>query len=161
MAAQLNSDGCIKWKAYASIATEGYNVALTQDYIDAQLAAHTGNPDYVLCNLGANDATGTVNETTWKADYQYIIDAVHTKWPNAKIYLAKAWRRNYTTNCNTLAGYIDDLVAANPGVCFAGHDERVWMENSDDGATMTTEGTHYSPTGVAELLNQWETVLGD
>jgi len=49
---------------------------------------------------------------------------------------------------------------ARPGVAYLGHDERVWLEGGDDGATMTTDGRHYSAAGQAECAAQWRSVIG-
>lgn len=109
----------------------GYDILDIQNVIDTDLAATSGTPTHVLILLGANDiATAhwpTFTEATWKADYQYCIDAVHTKWSSAIIYLCKSYRAGNEPNpsrLTTLAGWIDDLVMANPGVCVAGSDLR-------------------------------------
>jgi hypothetical protein len=39
-------------------------------------------------------------------------------------------------------------------------DERVWLEGGDDGATMTTDGVHYSSAGQTACAAAWQTVLG-
>lgn len=59
-----------------------------------------------------------------------------------------------------MAGWIDAIIADYPGRCYAGHDERIWLEGGDNGATMTYDGTHYSAAGQAECVNQWKTILG-
>lgn len=143
-------------------AVGGATAASIKAGIDANIALHasvTGLTRSVfLVNIGANDMGAT--ESQWKADYQYIIDALVAKWPDAEIFLAKPWRRGYATECTALAGWIDALVAANPTTCFLGHDERVWLEGGNDGTTMTTDGIHYSAAGQAECANQWKTILG-
>jgi lysophospholipase L1-like esterase len=159
----LTAGDGIKWEENSEqriMATSGATVAIRKSSIDSELASIPLAADYILCNFGANDVTDTPNETYWNTNYQYIIDALHAKWPTAKIYLAKAWRRNYDAWCDTLAGRIDTLIAANPGVCFAGHDERVWLEGGDNGVTMTVDGVHYSTAGEAECAAQWQTILG-
>ncbi len=93
-------------------------------------------------------------------DCQYVIDALKAAYIGAKIYLAKPWVRNEDVNADIQAGWIDTIVANNPGVVFAGHDERIWLKGADNGATMTTDGVHYSVAGNAEVINQWETTLG-
>ena len=114
-----------------------------------------------MFNLGVNDwGGGLPDENTWKTGYQYIIDACVVKWPSAKIYIVKPWNRGYTASATTMAGWIDALIAANPGVVFAGHNEAVWLEGGDNGVTMTADGTHYSAAGNTEAINQWMTVLG-
>jgi len=131
--------------------------------MDAILASMPANPltgqVRVLTNWGANDFTVLPTETAWKANYQMIIDAVRVKWPTALVYLSKPWSRGNDTNADTLAGWIDDLVAANPGVAFVADDERVWLKGADDGATMTTDGVHYSAAGLAEKTVQAKAVI--
>jgi hypothetical protein len=109
--------------------------------------------------LGVNDTTALPAEATWKANYLYIVDAMNVKWPNAIIYIAKVWGRTETADCNTLAGWIDDIVASR-AFLRVGHDERGWLEGGDDGVTMTTDGIHYSVAGNAECAAQWQSVMG-
>jgi hypothetical protein len=143
------------------IAVGGQTVATMKLRVDADLAAAEGTPTRIASNLGANDLiSGIPAEATWKTNYQYIIDAFHTKWADAKIYLAKPWVRNYDANALTMAGWIDDLVTANSGVVFVGHNENIWMKSDDNGAAMTSEGIHYSTAGNAEIINQWITAFG-
>ena len=127
------------------------NILLHEDsvYIDGHI---------FLINLGANDGPTTV-EATWKADYQYIIDALLVKWPDAKIYLAKPWSRGCDVWRDTQAGWIDDIIALYSGNVLVGHDERVWMKGADNGDTMTVDGVHYSTAGHEECKNQWYAIL--
>jgi hypothetical protein len=120
----------------------------------------TEYPLRVLISLGGNDVLALPAEATFKANYQAIISKLVAKWPNIKIYLTKPWRRTYGAECLTVAGWVDYIVSQNPGVVFVGHDENVWMEGGDDGATMSSDGTHYSAAGNAEVINQWKTALG-
>lgn len=96
----------------------------------------------------------------WKANYQAIIDTIHARWPSVLIYLTRPWRSTGGTHWDDIAGYIDDLVAANPTFVFVGDDERVWVKGADNGATMTTDGVHYSAAGEAEAVLQKKAVLG-
>jgi lysophospholipase L1-like esterase len=141
----------------------GATAAVIAAGIDTNIALHDNidglTRNVFLINIGANDVSA-LDETQYKLNYQYIIDALVSKWPDAEIFLAKSWRRGYTSECNTLAGWIDALIAANPTTCFLGHDERVWLEGGNDGTTMTTDGIHYSAAGQAECANQWKTILG-
>lgn len=125
----------------------GATVASYRADLPARLALSTQSPRFILSNFGANDVAALPAEATWKADYLAIIDAFVAKWPTAKFLITRPWRRGYAAECNTIAGWIDDIVAARPGVAFVGDDERVWLENGDDGATMTIDGTHYSSAG--------------
>lgn len=122
--------------------------------------ARSGARVWVLTNYGANDVMAMPTEATWKATAQSYIDQLVAYQAGARIYFAKPWRRGYAANCATLAGWIDDIVAANPGVAFVGHNENVWLEGGDDGATMTTDGVHYSEAGNAAVAALWKTIVG-
>lgn len=149
---------------YRTIAASGRTVATSQDNITAELSSYTSNaPVYVLSNLGANDvATGTwerITEENWKADYGYILDAMRSKWSSVKIYIMRPWRRTYGSRCDTLATWIADLVTARSGWCFLGPDERVFLENGDDGATYTSDGLHPNTAGYVLVGTQWANAI--
>ena len=141
------------------MAVTGQTVAYWAANIGASIAASDGTPDYVLINLGANDVVSLPAEATWKANYLTVADAIAAKWPGVPVYLVKVWKRGEAADCDTLAGWIDDLVAQR-SFLHVGHDERGWLEGGDDGATMTTDGIHYSAAGQTECAAQWKTVLG-
>jgi lysophospholipase L1-like esterase len=128
--------------------------------IDAKLATYTGTkaPDYILYNMGSNDLPSLPAEATWKADTQYILDAMHTKWSTTTIYMAKINRTDsdYSAQLTSLNSWIDDLVTLNDFVS-AGHNETTWMSA---GQGTTTDGIHPNTAGYAELVAQWKTVLG-
>jgi len=148
------------WESPTFIAYLGTTVSYMAAHIDAILAKASGTPAYILCDIGVVECESTLPaKATWEANYQYIIDAFHVKWPAARIYLAKPWGQGCDANCATLAGWIDDLVAASPMVVHAGHDEQIWLAAADNGATMTTDRFHYSAAGIAEVINQWKTIL--
>lgn len=134
---------------------------MAKTWIDENLASVVRPPLVVLCNLGVNDCWFGLlpAEATWKANYKYIIDAMLAKWPTITVYLAKPWMRDYTAECNTIAGWIDDIIADYSGEVLLGHDERVWLEGGDDGVTMTLEGIHYNAAGNAECTAQWVAIL--
>lgn len=139
----------------------GTTVSYWEDNISVTLATVTNYIHYALINLGVNDVTaGLPDETTWKANYQTIIDAFKADWPGIKVYITKPWKRGFDTEVTALAGWIDDLVAANAGVCFVADNESTWLKGADDGVTMTTDGVHYSVAGNAEKINQMITVFG-
>ena len=162
----LSAIGLRNWAA------GGASVKSARYAIDGYIAEHSAETwqDHFtfLLNFGANDAGHIpfASEADWKADYKYIIDALLTKWPVAKIYIAKPWIRTQPANCNTIAGWIDDIIeyynGTNPGHIFEGHDERIWFENGDNGTTYSNlnDGTHYNVLGANECIAQWKTVLG-
>ena len=109
---------------------------------------------------GANDANDGVTEATWKANYGYILDAIHAKWPNALLYVMRPWTRGYNAECDLFAAWIGDLVTARAGWAFLGPDERDFLENGDDGVTYTSDGTHPNTAGYALTAAQWQAVMG-
>jgi len=114
----------------------------------------------ILINLGINDGNALPPEATWESNFLSIIDKIHAKAPESQIYLMRPWSRGCTTGCDTLAAWIDAIVAARPFV-HLGPDERVWAKGADDGATMmVADGIHYSAAGNAECTAQWRAVLG-
>lgn len=151
-----------RW-SYVDLAVGGASTTTRAAAIDADLAAYSSAQTPVQCvlvNLGVNDIGET--ESTFKTNMAYIVDAYHVKFPLADVYITKVWRRGYDTACDTKAGWIDDLVADRAGWCFVGVDERGagGIESTDDGATYTTDGVHYSDTGQTLVANLWKTVLG-
>jgi lysophospholipase L1-like esterase len=137
----------------------GSTAAEMHTYVDANLAAVTGTADIITINLGANDVSALPAEATWKADMTAIVDALRAKWSAATIYIARPWRRDYGTECNTLATWIAAIVATYPSNVYVGMDERVWLEGGDDGATMTTDGIHYSAAGQTAAAAAWAAVI--
>ena len=143
------------------IATGGITTAGMAAIIDARLAASVGVPKFVLINLGANDSMDAGSEAAWKTNMGYIVDAIHVAYPSAKVYLTRVWLRAAgMVNCDRFAGWIADLCAARPGWLLPGVDERVFLENGDDGATYTSDGLHPNAAGYALEAARWRTVLG-
>lgn len=147
------------WREYPlRIAVGGQTVASAQNAIDSDLAAAVGTPDVILFNLGKNDAGGVLTEATWKSDLAYILDAFHAQWNDVQVYLMRAWRRNTESNCDLMAAWISDVIASRSW-CHLGPDERVYLENGDDGTTYTTDGIHPNDAGQRLTAIQWATVL--
>jgi hypothetical protein len=117
------------WAVYA------YTVAQVKSSIDSLLTGHAAydyeKKNVFLINLGVNDyQSGLPVEATWKTNYLYIIDALVTAYPNAEIYISKPWMPGFDTSSDTMAGWIDDIVAARPANAKAGDDERAWEDES-------------------------------
>jgi hypothetical protein len=146
------------------IAAAGEGTVEMQAHVDADLAAATGTPEYILYNLGANDLSSiqsaALDEATWQAAALYIWDAMHAKWPSAKIFAMHVWRRTFNTEADTFAGWLDTAIALRSSFVFSGPDERVFLENGDDGATYTADGTHPNLPGCALTSAQWRSSLG-
>lgn len=150
---------------FSNMGVSGQTVASAITYpVSAMLSqmpggGESGTNAIVLLNWGVNDTNSMPTEAQWKADYLTILDAVHAKWPHAEVYLMRPWKTGKDTECDTLAGWIDDIVASRD---FAnlGPDERLWLKGADNGATMTSDGVHYSEAGAAECAHQWAITLG-
>jgi FMN-dependent NADH-azoreductase len=133
--------------------------------IASELAKVPANQtEYIfILNLGINDiGLGQNVETTWKANYLTILDAIHAAFPTAKAYVAKPWSRGnagWYSSLDTMAGWIDSITAARSTFTYAGPDERTWVKGADDGATMTSDGVHYSTAGNTEAAAQWKAII--
>lgn len=148
--------------SHNTISGSGWTTSQVQGLIDAQLAATAAiAPDYVLYNLGINDISGDLpDETTWKANVQYIWDAIFTKYPATVMRVMRVWSVTRAVNAVTLNGWMDDLIALNERA-YAGPDESVWLENGDNGARMTLDGIHYSlVAGRSKCAQEWLDNLG-
>lgn len=163
LCALLESSTGYGWHESPSrVGTGGANVATLRAGVDAAIAARSTAiaPTYILINAGVNDASSLPVEATWKTNYTYILDAFHTQWPIAKIYCMRVWSRGNTTNCNTLASWLADVISTRDSFTFVGPDERVFLENGDNGVTYTTDGIHPNRPGYILTANQWKTSLG-
>jgi lysophospholipase L1-like esterase len=149
-----------QWGAIPTgLAHGGYTTAGYRASIDADLAATSGTPNYVLINIGANDVGSAMVEATVKANWDYILDAIHAKWPNAWVGCMRVWRRGFLSNCNLFDGWLATEIAARSSWAHLGPDERVFLENGDDGATYTAEGIHPNSAGYALTATQWVSVI--
>lgn len=146
-----------------NLGRSGYTLALQKARIDADLAAMPASSlcTSALLNIGVNDVmTALPDEATWKTNYKYVIDAILAKYPRINVYVAYPWGRGRDANCATLKTWIDAIIADYAVGVYAGHDENVWLKGADDGATMTTDGIHYSAAGHTALAALWKTILG-
>lgn len=116
---------------------------------------------FVAYNLGVNDVFNGVlpNETTWKTNTLAILDAVNARYPNAAIYLMRPWKRGQGTAFDTMAGWVADVVALR-AFAHLGPDERVWLANGDDGATLTQDGIHPNAAGRLVERAVWQAAMG-
>jgi hypothetical protein len=130
------------------LATGGWGVANLQGGIDAYLATAAETPDWVAINIGVNDFA--VASATWKTDLLYVIDACRTKWSTVKVIINYPWKRDNDANAATRHTDIDAVITARSTFCYPGIDEAIFTKGSDNGATMTYDGIHYTDAG-AEL----------
>lgn len=138
----------------------GYDTVQMAAYLLPRLPLEPHTASVVTINLGTNDAARAITESAWKAAMISIIDCIHAKWPLAQIFMAQPWRRSYPTYMDTLAGWVADMIALYPTFVRLGPDERVWVENGDDGATMTYDGIHYTEIAQPICAAEWLTAMG-
>lgn len=116
-------------------------------------------PASILINIGAHDLIfGLPDGATWRSQFQSALDALNAEWPAARIYLMTPWVRGKDADADTMAGWIDTVIASRAAFVFDGPDERVWFKGADDGAAMG-DGTHYNAAGNAECYRQWRARL--
>lgn len=137
----------------------GGTAATVKTYVDSNLSSVVGTANIITINLGANDVGSLPAEATWKANLTSIVDSLRAKWSLAHIYIARAWRRSFATECNTLATWINDVIGTYPTHVHLGMDERVWLENGDDGVTYTTDGVHYTAGAQSVCAQEWMTAI--
>lgn len=152
------------------LAASGNAVIDIKNGIDAKLTASTTRPTYALINLGVNDVNGDAKDVdvlgfaTWEANYGYILDAVHTKWPTTLIYLMRPGKRGDATIQDKLNRirtiYIPDVISTRSTWAFLGPNESIFLENGDDYTTYTSDGIHPTPAGYALTAAQWQIALG-
>lgn len=147
---------------------DGFTTASIASATAADLALITTGPapDFILLNSGANDVVAMPTEAGFKASLRTIFRAYHTKWPSAQIRVMRIWRRSQLTNCNSLATWFNDLITIgadatefSPYVA-AGPDERVFLENGDDGVTYTADGVHPNHAGYILTADEWQANMG-
>lgn len=138
----------------------GFTTAQARAVVDVDIAGVQNKPLYALLNYGAIDVAAMPVQATYEADLAYILDAIHIAWPSCRVGVARVWRRTYGTECNTLAGYISNVVTPRNAWAFLGPDERVFLENGDNGVTYTTDGTHPNHAGYVLTAAAWKTAMG-
>jgi lysophospholipase L1-like esterase len=140
----------------------GTTVADRAGTIAAEIAAlaPVQNMRFILVNLGANDVSALPAEAVWQANLATVLDAMNVAYPVAKVYVMRPWRRGYAAECNTVATRIGNVLATRGAWAFVGPDERVFLENGDDGVTYTADGIHPNTAGYALTAAQWKTALG-
>ena len=99
-------------------------------------------------------------EAAFKADYAYLLDAFHTKWPAALVGVNLPWVRGRDADCATLAGWITAVLAPRAAWTFVAMDEAVTIKAGDNGAAYTYDGVHLSEAGITVAANRIKTTMG-
>lgn len=142
------------WGVALHHAVGGWTVADALSGLSTALDATTNVPSYVMIDLGTNEANDSPfpTESVWKADYANLLDQIHAKWPNASILVAKVWRIGYDSQCDTLNGWIDAVIAEGRSSWVSvAFDEGDWLPS------WTLDGTHPDSRigGYGEMARQW------
>lgn len=148
----------------AQIAANGATVAIREAAITTDLAARVDTPNFILCNLGivdigSNEFNDSAARDIWVTKYQTIIDAIHAKWPNARIGILRVWARTYPHLDLMDDTYIPQVIAGRAWASL-GPDERDFLENGDDGVTYTSDGVHSNAAGELLTAQEWKTWMG-
>lgn len=150
----------------ARMAFQGWSSLTMFQNIDSLISSAVGMPDYIFYNLGANDTPPGIEpaptQTEWTQWTSTNLDKLHAKWPNAQVYVAVAWTRLYPDLANFRAQWTANILSSNgrSNWAFPGPDERTYLPGSDNGATMTEDGVHYSPLGEYRTSQEWRKRIG-
>lgn len=117
----------------------GFTVAQLKATVDSWLASQNVESHFFLVNMGINDRTSLPSQASFEADYLYILDAIHVKWPRAKVLVQQVWAKGYDAVSDTLDGWIANVVMARPSFAELAGDERVYLKGSDDGLSETDQ----------------------
>lgn len=135
---------------------------LEATYFPGWLTNTPGAPDTIFFNLTVN-STGADTKAQYKASALAMIEAYHAKWPTVKIYIARMWRRYAPASyalLQELNEALDEIIVLHPDYCLPGPDERIWLENGDDGITYTDDGIHPNAAGTILQADQWLACIG-
>ena len=118
-------------------------------------------PEVILVNAGANDLAALPAAATWRADFGALLDGLHGKWPEAKVYAAKPWKAGQDASASTMAGWIDTVLSTRSSWALEGLNEAVTIKAGDNGAANTVDGIHYSePAGNTAAAAAWKIAMG-
>ena len=106
--------------------------------IDASLAAASGTPTFAWIDIGIND-NGVTAEASFKSDFQYVLDAIHTKWPNIYIYVDNVDKD--ATDTTDINAWINFVIASRSTFTLLGTDEADYLPGN------TTDGVHFTEYG--------------
>jgi lysophospholipase L1-like esterase len=156
---QATARGC--YERSARIGRGGATAAVINTNIVADLTTRNHVPTYILVNVGANDASAGTAQATFEAAYGSFLDVLHAKWPTVPIYCMRVWVRNFAAACNAIDDtWIPNVLSTRSAWAFLGPDERIFLENGDNGVTYTADGIHPNRAGYILTAAQWKTVLG-
>ncbi len=110
-------------------------------------------PDYILYNLGTNDAAALPARATYLSQAGAILDGLHAAFPTARIGMMQVCNTNYLASCGTLSAWNAELVAARTAWASLGPDESPALVGSAD-------GIHPNQTGYVITGALWRAWMG-
>lgn len=154
--AALNGSTGIAWAELSRVGVGGATVAVLKAEVDADLTARPGVLPYaILIDMGQNDLASMPTKASWVANAGYILDAIHAKWPSARIGIARIYS----------AGYPDETATINTDWIPTVLSTRSWAElGIDRSALLTTVGDldgteHPTRQGYTKMAAAWQTIL--
>lgn len=143
------------------LATAGWLTSQLNAALDAWITANaSADPHYILINIGVNDPPAGTSQMIFESNLADVLDKVHAAFPDARIFLAKVWRRNYDAQCDTLNDVWMENVKATRAWVEDGPDERIVIKSFDDGQTYTSDGVHYNSAGDTVWALAWQQATG-
>lgn len=151
----------IRYQTTPKVARPGFTAALWRENnrLVNELAPITEKPDFVLCNLGVNDvgpANPPLEPATWQSDFGYCLDLLNAKWPTARVLVANVWLRYHNGQLAALNDtWIPAVLSTRAAWASVAIDERIFLENGDNGETYTTDTIHPNDAGYRLTWQQW------
>ena len=125
--------------------------------VNSDITAMDYSPTEIIINLGVNDFATIGDGSAWKTNMISIITAYHNTFPGAPIRLVKPWARNNDAPKAIVDAKIDEMYSSYSWL-RQGFDEII-LKGSDDGATYTTDGIHYSNPAGYQLIAAAEAAI--
>lgn len=142
---------------------EGFETSDLAAIIDADLAAISEEYQYAVVNIGINDLLhGNTDWSDMENQIGYVLDAIHAKWSGCKVCLDKIWSGSVAEATNDYFdnNVIPNVLATRSAWAFDGVDERISIKSDDNGATYTSDLTHYSnPAGFQQIAQVTADIL--
>jgi lysophospholipase L1-like esterase len=147
------------WQLGENWAVGGYTMAQCAAAIAGQIAAYTGDePSRIFVNCGANDIDKVALSVTFGNNLRTIIGAILAEWPDCLVYVARPWGIGFDVLADEAAGIIATVVGEYANASL-GTDERVFLENGDNGATYMANDKHPNTAGYEKTATEWVTVI--
>ncbi len=139
-------------------------------YISPRIASATYNPTFIIVSGGANDLSqmviGTLDSAGWVKRMYPVLERLHSRWPDAKIFWIKPYRDDYSDgrydkHALNMARWID-FVVSRPQYsyyAYSGINENVWFKPKI--AAYSSDRVHYNNEGHLKAVELWIDILAD